>query len=245
MFGLFKRKTGGGAKPNFDAIGVDMHSHILPGIDDGAATVEDSIIFIREMMDMGIKKIIATPHIMYDYYRNTPETINAALDVLRAELVKKGIDITVEAAAEYFFDEHFIKLVNEGKLLTIGGKYILIEFGFITAPPVFIPTFQKLKDVGLQPILAHPERYPYYKLDDFQNLKDWGFSLQINTISLTGYYGKETKHMAEELVDNNLVDFISSDMHHLRHVEALRHSLDMGYVQRMLKHYPLKNISLL
>src|ERR1700712_727335 len=111
MFGLFKRKPK--ITPlNFDVIGVDMHSHVLPGIDDGAATVEDSVILIREMMDAGIKKIIATPHIMYDYYRNTPETVNAALDVLKIELHKQGINIPIEAAAEYFFDEHFIKLVE-------------------------------------------------------------------------------------------------------------------------------------
>ncbi|MEO6520372.1 MAG: CpsB/CapC family capsule biosynthesis tyrosine phosphatase [Mucilaginibacter sp.] len=245
MFGFFKRKAKN-LPLNFNAIGVDMHSHILPGIDDGAGTVEDSIILIKEMIDGGIQKIIATPHVMWDYYRNTPETVNEALNTLKAELTKQGINIPIEAAAEYFFDEHFIELVNNNTLLTMGnGKYVLVEFGFITAPPAFIMTIQKLKANGIQPILAHPERYLYYKIDELKNLKDWGFQFQINTISLTGYYGKETKKMAEELVDRGLVDFISSDMHHLRHAEAFLHSLRMPYVQRLLNSQSLKNKQLL
>jgi protein-tyrosine phosphatase len=245
MFGLFKRKSGKERGLNFDSIGVDMHSHVLPGIDDGAVTVDDSIVLIKAMMDVGIKKIIATPHIMYDYYRNTPETVNNALAILRAELANQQIDIQVEAAAEYFFDEHFIALVDSGNILTMGGKFVLIEFSFISPPPVFIPTLQKLKGAGYQPILAHPERYPYYTLEQYKNIKDWGCLMQINTISLTGYYGKEVKKIAEELIDNNLIDFISSDMHHLRHAEALMNSLNMPYVQKLLRGYPLKNSLLL
>lgn len=245
FFGLFKPKDRS-LPLTFDAIGVDMHSHVLPGIDDGAATIEDSIILIKEMIDGGIKKIIATPHIMWDYYRNTPETVNDALTLLKAELVKQNIDIPIEAAAEYFFDEHFIDLVNANTLLTIGGgKYILVEFGFVNAPPAFIMTVQKLKSAGIQPILAHPERYLYYNIDELKNLKDWGFQFQLNTISLTGYYGKETKKMAEELVDAGLVDFISSDMHHLRHAEAFLNCLRYPYVQKLLKSQTLKNNVLL
>lgn len=245
MFGLFKQKARGQAL-NFNAIGVDMHSHVLPGIDDGAATVDDSILLIKELMDAGIKKIIATPHIMFDYYRNTPETVNAALNTLKAELAKQEINIPIEAAAEYFFDEHFIELVNSDNFLTIGqGKYILVEFSFVSPPQAFMFVVQKLRSAGIQPILAHPERYPYYKIDELKNLKDWGFLLQINTISLTSYYGKEAKKMAEELVNRNLVDFISSDMHHLRHAEALTHSLKMPHVQKLLKANTLKNNLLL
>lgn len=246
MFGLFKRnKDKGGAALNFESVGVDMHSHVLPGIDDGAATVENSIELIRAMMDMGIKKIIATPHVMYDYYRNTPETINNALDILKAELANQEINIQIEASAEYFFDEYFISLVEKGDILPIAGKYILTEFSFVSPPPVFIPIIQKLKGMGFQPILAHPERYPYYTIDEYKNLRDWGYYLQINTISLTGYYGKEVKNIAEDLIDHNLVDFISSDMHHLRHADALKHSLTMPYLKRLLRDYPLKNKLLL
>ncbi len=244
MFGLFKKRE---KQPglNFDGIGVDMHSHVLPGIDDGAQNPQESIELIRVMMSLGIKKIIATPHVMNDYYRNTPESINNALAVLKAELVKEEIDIPVEASAEYFFDEIFMGLVEKNNLLPINKKYILFEFSFVSPPPVFIPTLQKLKDAGYQPILAHPERYPYYNIGQYKNLKDWGVMLQINTISLTGYYGPETRKAAEELVDHDLVDFISSDMHAKRHSDALERSLKMPYLQGLLADDILKNKYLL
>jgi protein-tyrosine phosphatase len=240
MFGLFKKRQ---KQPslNFDGVGVDMHSHVLPGIDDGAQNPQESIALIRVMMALGIKKIIATPHVMNDYYRNTPESISNALTILKAELIKEEIDIPVEASAEYFFDEIFIDLVEKNNLLPINKKYILFEFSFISPPPVFIPTLQKLKDAGYQPILAHPERYPYYTIGQYKNLKDWGCMLQLNTISLTGYYGPETRKMAEELLDHDLIDFISSDMHATRHADALVRSLNMPYLQGLLADDVLKN----
>lgn len=245
MFGLFNRKP---KEPDLDygVIGVDMHSHVLPGIDDGAQNVEESIVLIKAMMDMGVKKIIATPHVMFDYYRNTPETVNAALQQLKIELTNQGITIPIEAAAEYLFDEYFIELVDtEAELLTMPDKHILTEFSFVSQPPVIINTLMKLKDTGYKPILAHPERYPYYTLEEISNLRDWGFKLQINTISLTGYYGKETKLLAEKLVENNLVDFISSDMHHPRHADALKHALTLPHVKKLLKTQTLQNSLLL
>lgn len=246
MFGLFKSKKEKEVQSfNFDPIGVDMHSHVLPGIDDGAKTVEDSIALIKVMMGLGIKKIIATPHILYDYYRNTPQTINSALTILKRELERQQIDIAIEAAAEYFYDEHFVELVQKGELLTINNKFILFEFSFISPPPIFIPTLQKLRDMGLQPVLAHPERYSYYSLEQYKNLKDWGCYMQINTISLTGYYGKGPRRIAEMLIDTNLIDFISSDMHNLKHAEALKNALKMPYMQKLLTDYPLQNKSLL
>jgi tyrosine-protein phosphatase YwqE len=246
MFGLFKKKE---EKKHitfdYSSLMVDMHSHVLPGIDDGAQNPQESVILIKRMMALGIKKIIATPHIMIDYYRNTPETINAALDLLKAELIKENIDIEVQAAAEHYFDETFEARVNERGLMTIGDNYVLFEFSFINQPPNTIPVIQRLKDLGYKPILAHPERYPYLDIDQFRTLHDWGVNFQLNTISLTGYYGKDAKKIAEELIDNQLVDFISSDMHHPRHAEALKNALRMPYVEKVLFDYPLKNTLLM
>ena len=245
MFGLFKKKD---RKNNvtfdYSTLMVDMHSHVLPGIDDGAQTPEESIALIRKMMDLGIKKIIATPHIMADYYKNTAETINASLALLKAELKKENIDIAVEAAAEHYFDETFEARVNKQELMIMGDNYVLFEFSFINQPPNAIPVIQKLKDLGYKPILAHPERYPYLELDQFKSLHDWGLSFQLNTISLTGYYGKDAKKLAESLIDHQLIDFISSDMHHLRHAEAFKLALRMPYMEKLLFDYQLKNIML-
>jgi protein-tyrosine phosphatase len=245
MFGLFKTKE---VKKNitfdYSSLVVDMHSHVLPGIDDGAQNLEESIFLVKQMMALGIKKIIATPHIMVDYYRNTAETINAALEILKAGLVKEKLNIVVEAAAEHYFDETFEARVNEGKLMTMGDNYVLFEFSFINKPMNAIPVIQKLRDLGYKPILAHPERYPYMDLEQFKQLHSWGVDFQLNTISLTGYYGREAKKTAEELVDNQLINFISSDMHHPRHAEAFKNALKMPYLEKVLFDYPLKNILL-
>lgn len=245
MFGLFKKKEAKREiKFDYSSLVVDMHSHVLPGIDDGAQNLEESIFLVKQMMALGIKKIIATPHIMVDYYRNTAETINAALEILKAGLIKENLNIEIEAAAEHYFDETFEARVNEGKLMTMGDNYVLFEFSFINKPMNAIPVIQKLQDLGYKPILAHPERYPYMDLEDFKQLHSWGVDFQLNTISLTGYYGREAKKTAEELVDNQLINFISSDMHHPRHAEAFKNALKMPYLEKVLFDYPLKNILL-
>lgn len=246
MFNFFRKKEKAKREItfNYDSIAVDMHSHVLPGIDDGAQTVEESIFLIKRMMALGIKKVIATPHIMIDFYRNTPETINNALDLLRAELKVQGIDITVEAGAEHYFDETFETRVDEGKLVHFNDKYVLYEYSFINQPANWFEVMQKILAKGYKPILAHPERYPYLSTDTMSMMRGWGCNMQMNTISLTGYYGKDIKKRAEEMVDLQLVDFISSDMHHPRHADALRDALTTSYIEKVLFNYPLKNIML-
>jgi len=246
MFNFFKKK-GNKVNPdfNYESVMVDMHSHVLPGIDDGAQNTEESIFLIKKMMDLGIKKIIATPHIMVDFYRNTPETINGALEILKAELKKQNIDIEIEAAAEHYFDETFEKRVNEKKLMAMGDNYALFEYSFISPPPNAFEVIQRMIEWGdYKPILAHPERYAYMTIADMANLRDWGCNMQMNTISLTGYYGKDVKKKAEAMVDGYIVDFISSDMHHPRHAAAFKDALNFPYVQKILSNYPLKNIML-
>lgn len=243
MFSFFKKDAGNIV--TYESIKVDMHSHVLPGIDDGAQNPHESIVLIRKMMELGIKKIIATPHIMIDYYKNTPETIGNALAILKEALQRENMDIPVEAAAEHYFDETFEARVNNHKLMTIGDNYVLFELSFISHPPNLVNVIQRMKDLGYKPILAHPERYAYLDIEQLRTIRDWGCELQLNTISLTGYYGKDTRKMAESLVDNELVDFISSDMHHVKHAVAFRNALKLPYVARLLTDYPLKNIMLL
>lgn len=248
MFGFFKKKKEEKREDlpalTYEGIAVDMHSHVLPGIDDGAQNVEESIELVKRMMALGIKKIIATPHIMIDFYKNTPETINGALNLLKAELVNQGIDIPVEAAAEHFFDETFEKRVNEDRLMVMEGGYVLFEYPFISAPPNAFPVIQKMREMGYKPVLAHPERYLYMSTDDMIYLRSWGCNIQLNTIALTGYYGRDVKRRAEQMVDLQIIDFISSDMHHLRHADALKDALRSSYLHKLLVDYPLKNIML-
>ena len=247
MFNFFKKKSSqkNSTLFNYESVVVDMHSHVLPGIDDGAKTPEESVTLVKRMMELGIKKIIATPHIMADYYKNTPETINNALQILNDELNKENINIEIEAAAEHYFDETFEARIDNNKLMTMGDNYVLFEFPFISRSPNALSVIKKMNNIGYKPILAHPERYSYMDIDQLKNLKELGCNLQLNTISLTGYYGKDIKKKAEELIDNDMVDFISSDMHHLRHADALQKALKMPYLEKILIDYPLKNVLLM
>jgi tyrosine-protein phosphatase YwqE len=229
---------------DYSTVVTDMHSHVLPGIDDGAQNVEESIFLIKKMMALGIKKIIATPHVMIDYYRNDAESIGNALAILKAELENQKIDIDISAAAEHYLDETFEKRIEDRKVFTMGDNYVLFEISFINQPPNVIHTIQKLQDSGYKPILAHPERYGYMNIDQLKTIRNWGCDLQLNTISLTGYYGKQAKKIAEEMIDNEMVDFISSDMHHPRHAAAFENALAMPYLEKLLFDYPLKNVML-
>lgn len=245
MFGLFKKKEVKVPPFNFESLGVDLHSHLIPGIDDGAQNINDSLELVHRMMSLGFKKIITTPHVMADYYRNTPEIINAGLIDLQRAVKEEGWDIIIEAAAEHYLDELFESRIDNGTLMKIGDSFVLFELSFANEPHNLVPIIQKLKDNGYKPILAHPERYAYLTLEQFENIRSWGCYFQLNTISLTGYYGKSVKKTAEELVDHAMIDFISSDMHHVRHAEALTASLKTPYLEKLLFNYELKNKLLL
>ena len=165
MFNLFKKKSGKPVEPDLSFIGVDMHSHLLPGIDDGLKELEQSVAFIGELGKLGYKKLICTPHILSDLYPNTPQTILPKLKLVQGALKIAGINVQVEAAAEYMVDHDFAELIAKTKkedLLTIGGKYILIEMSYLSPSPNIDQVIFDLRMMGLWPILAHPERYNYY-----------------------------------------------------------------------------------
>jgi protein-tyrosine phosphatase len=226
MFSIFKKKQTYSAPKGYFPILTDIHSHILPGIDDGSPNTEISLELIEGLMKLGIKKSIATPHIIGDMYRNDATTINAALLLLRNALVEKNIDFSVRAAAEYMLDDYFLQLLsNKVPLLTIKDNIILTEFSYAERP--YNPqqlAFSMITE-GYQPILAHPERYGYYHNDykQYHELNDLGFLLQVNLLSLTGYYGKPVAKAASYIIKNNLAAFTATDLHHQRHLQALQH----------------------
>ena len=133
MFKWFSKKEQVLEELSLSKIGTDLHSHLIPGIDDGARDMEASILLIKKFIDLGFKKIITTPHIMSDLYQNTPEIINSGLSKLKQELIKQEIDIIVEAAAEYYVDYNFEQKIGTEKFMTFGDKNILIEFSFLEA----------------------------------------------------------------------------------------------------------------
>ncbi|RYG45525.1 MAG: histidinol phosphatase [Chitinophagaceae bacterium] len=238
MFNFFKKKSDGGGAGYFP-ITTDIHSHILPGIDDGSPDVDTSLLLIKRLMALGVRKSIATPHIIGDMYPNNSETISNALSVLRSALKERKIDFTVEAAAEYMLDGYFFELLQKRvPLLTVKDNLILTEFPYSTMPDyVERMSFNILTD-GYTPILAHPERYGYahgnYKV--YHRWMELGFKLQVNLLSLTGHYGKEVAKAAEYLVKNELVSFVATDLHHERHLDALSDSRNQMVFSRVLGH---------
>jgi len=216
-----------------------MHSHILPGLDDGAPDVNASLQLIRGMMNLGIKKAVATPHIIDDLYRNNPATINAALGLLQSELNKEGIDFEVSAAAEYMIDSYFLQMIkNREKLLTIKDNLILTEFSYASSPDDPFRICFEIIMAGYKPILAHPERYPYFNrnLKVYSKLSEQGFLFQVNLLSLTGYYGKDVAKAAIYLIENNMVAYLGTDLHHLRHLEALSDPKNRTLFHELLSH---------
>jgi protein-tyrosine phosphatase len=221
---IFNQKKLSATPADLSLLKTDMHSHFIPGIDDGAQTIEDSIRLIRSMKELGYQKIVTTPHTMSDYYRNTPEIILGGLEKVREELKKNNINIQLEAASEYYVDFEFGERLKRGELLTFSGKYILIEVSFLNPPDNLEATIFNLIIAGYKPILAHPERYPYWhgNIEKYQRIKDMGALLQLNILSLTQYYSKEVNKTAEKLVDLGMIDLLGTDMHHDKHLEALR-----------------------
>ncbi|HYC28298.1 MAG TPA: CpsB/CapC family capsule biosynthesis tyrosine phosphatase, partial [Chitinophagaceae bacterium] len=177
-----------------------MHSHLLPGIDDGAPDLESSLSFIRGLVDLGYKKLITTPHILWELYPNTPEKISTTMETLRKAVNEAGIEVELHAAAEYYMDEHFMELLrSKSPLLTIHDNMVLVEFSMITLPMDLHDILFEMQIQNYQPVLAHPERYAFLsrRRDYFDGLKDSGCLFQLNLLALTGYYGDTVKDLSE------------------------------------------------
>jgi protein-tyrosine phosphatase len=202
-----------------------MHSHILPGIDDGSPDIATSIELVKGLMELGLKRSIATPHVISDMYRNTNETIHNALSSLRTALQEQGIPYQVDAAAEYMMDAAFFEMLEKGEpLLTIKDNIILTEFSWGAMPDnPKLMSFSILTS-GYTPILAHPERYAYFhnNYKAYHLLKELGFLLQVNILSLTGHYGQAVAKAAKYLIKNDLVSFLGTDLHHAKHLEGMK-----------------------
>ncbi len=221
---------------NLGALQTDFHSHLIPGIDDGVATMEDALEVVRKFKELGYKKLITTPHVMTDYFRNDSDTINRGAEEVRAALSQHKIDMQFEAAAEYYLDEHLEQLVADKNLLTLGDGYVLFELSFLMEPPNLSRLIFDMQMAGYKPILAHPERYQYWhkQWDKYQELRDKGVHLQLNMLSLTGHYSPQIKKVAQRMLDEGLVDFAGSDCHRIQHLQILEHGLTNPYFRKLV-----------
>ncbi|WP_018341443.1 tyrosine-protein phosphatase [Cytophaga aurantiaca] len=219
-----------------DFIFVDMHSHLIPKIDDGSKSLDESVELIKKLVEFGYKKIITSPHIMGDFYKNTPEIILGGLSELKQRLKSENIEIEIDAAAEYYLDEWFIEKLNKNEpLLTFGKKYVLFETSYMNEPAHLHQAIFSMRTLGYTPVLAHPERYLYLYNDfsAFEKIYEMDVLFQINLNSLMGYYSKPAKQFAEKLIDNKMVDFVGTDCHGMRHLNVLKDTRASKYYNKL------------
>lgn len=223
MFSFFKKS--GSSQTDLSWIGTDMHSHLLPDIDDGAADMTTSLHLIKELTDLGYKKIITTPHILWEMYPNTREIIEQGQTRVQSELAAINSQVGFRAAAEYFIDEHFVEeLKNKVPLLTLKDNIVLVEFSMVTAPFDLMDVLFELQLQSYQPVIAHPERYIYLrnKKEFFEELKDNGCLFQLNLLSIIGHYGTSVQELAEHLIRKEYYTYAGTDLHSQKHIDGLK-----------------------
>lgn len=226
---------------------VDIHSHLIPGLDDGVTTLEEALEILLRFEKAGYKKIITTPHIMGDFYKNSATSIRSGLKELR-EFVKDKTDLSIEAAAEYYLDEGFMEiLAGKDEVLTIGKKYILFETSFMAEPVYLREAIFKMQSLGFKPILAHPERYIYLHENPelMKDLFERGVFFQININSLIGYYSKPVQKQAQKMINNGMFHFLGSDCHNMTHLDATFVAMNHRLFNKAMEHKVLNDKLLL
>lgn len=255
MFGLFKKKK----KENFPDlswVGVDMHSHILPGIDDGSPDVGTSLELLAGLQELGLKQFICTPHIYAEIHPNDRATITTAQEQMNSalktqsgmgELGQKG----VLAAAEYMLDDYSKQSFDQAsrgelELMSLPGRQVLVEMSYQFERRDLLDQLFQLQLVGYQPILAHPERYLYYhkKPATYRQLKERGCHFQLNLLSLSGYYGSSVRKVAQNLVKEGMIDYVGTDLHHTKHLHALKELVGSVDLPALFEGNTIKNIQL-
>lgn len=222
---------------------TDIHSHVLFGIDDGARTIEDSILMIKKFIELGIYKIIATPHVISGVWPNSTEIILKKLSAVKNRIKLEGLsEFTIHAAAEYMLDDNFNQLLERKDLLTIKKNIILVEMSYFNPPFNLFDTLYKIQIAGYRPLIAHPERYSFYHMDrsKFLDLKSSGALFQLNILSLTNYYGRSVQKVALYLLEENMYDFVGSDAHNVKHLDIMNFALSKSHF-RLLKSLIEKN----
>lgn len=219
MFNIFSRRR----EPQPLFFETDIHCHVLPGIDDGSPDVDTSVQLVENMQKWGVKRIIASPHVTFGTFPNTPQTADDAMQTLQQALTERGNPLVLMHSAENRIDDMLLENMENDTLMTLPGDLILIENSFIQEPWTIDQIVFQLQLKGLTPILAHPERYSYYyaRKDRYRKLHDLGLQFQVNVLSLAGAYGRDEKQMAEYLIEQNLVDYLGTDIHCQKHIEII------------------------
>lgn len=242
IFSIFKKKKDEPVTVN--SLKVDIHSHLVPAIDDGIQSVEEGLEILRQMEALGYEKVITTPHTMPGSFDNTPEIILGGLEKMQKAVAEAGINIKMEAATEYYLDENFMeKLESDEPIMTFGNNYVLFETSFINAPPFLKEATFLLSIKGYKSVYAHPERYLYLMEDKrlLEEMVDREVIFQLNVVSLAGAYGKPVQKFAERLVDMGAIGMVGTDCHNMGHIDALKKAVQTKHYKKLMQSDLLNN----
>lgn len=231
MFSFFKSKP---ILKNLIPEGfVDIHSHLIYGIDDGAKTIEDTKYIISSMQDLGFEQAIATPHTTPLVWENTREGILDQYQSVQKQLPQETKAIELRVASEYLMDESLLPHIENKELLTLKGDYVLVEMSYMNPPIQLMDILFQLKSNGYDIVLAHPERYNFYHQNTamYKKLKKAGCLFQMNLLSVTGYYGKHVLEAANYLLQHGLIDFVGSDIHHEKHIKGFDAKVEVKAIE--------------
>lgn len=240
MFSFFKPKS----KKNYNLSWLvgDMHSHLLPGIDDGSPDVETSKVLISGLQELGLERFIATPHIYAEIHPNDRQTISAAQEKLNRALSDHGGfgDLQIEGGAEYMIDDSFLGYFKEDATsapMLLPNRQVLVEMSYQYERQDFYDQLFQLQLHDYTPILAHPERYVFYhnNLKEYQRIRERGCRFQLNILSLSGYYGDGVRRVAQQLVKEGMIDYVGTDLHHPKHLAAIQSFVTTQDVWHLLK----------
>jgi len=236
---FFPRKTK--RIPFKELVNVDIHAHLLPNIDDGPKTMEESLQLIKGLQTLGYKKLTATPHVYSQFYPNSMEAIQLAFAKLQKAVAQAKITIQLACAAEYYLEDAFEVLLNSGQVLKLDKTRVLVETSLMAQDPKLLHYLFNIQMKGLQPVLAHPERYTYMSEKDYRQLMDAGCEFQLNLLSLEGHYGREVAKKAKYLLKKQYINFVGSDVHHIGHLEKLTNLVRSGKAANFLSNQILNN----
>ena len=235
MFSFFKSKPH--LKDLIPSNYVDIHSHLLPGIDDGSRNINDTVFLITKMLEFGFEQFTTSPHIIKNVWDNNATSIQNLQNTTIVDLSNHNINSPFKAAAEYMMDIDFIDLFKTEKLLTLKNNYVLVEMSYLNPPLQLYEIIFDLQIAGYQPVLAHPERYSFYlnNFHEYYKLKKAGCLFQMNLLSTVGYYGLDVAKTADKLLEKGLIDFVGSDIHHENHINSFGNKLCIKHIAELSK----------
>jgi protein-tyrosine phosphatase len=204
---------------------MDLHSHLLPGLDDGARDTQEALQLMKTAANDGVAGIVATPHFVIGGYMPSRETILSNVEELRALAQAEGLSVSIYPGSECYLEHGLIDLLNKGEVLTIndGGKYLLVELPRMNFPSHAHQLLFELQLEGITPILAHPERNIAIAREPnlLIELIDRGILTQMNSGSLLGFYGSKVQEVAYILMSHKMVHMIGTDSHNPKRAEGL------------------------